>query len=272
MNAYAQALLDAAYAAYRERRYGEAWTALGFAAGSGWRDVLTARFMAHLEDLRGDTEAAAGWLASAAAIDPDNASVHHQMGDALTKSGRIEAAERAYRRAIELDAGLTEAYGGLARVLHLQMRETEALDLAKQALERPNDLALAHRMMGTTLVWLNRHAEALEHFRAAQTAAPDDAEARSHEGMALLALGELDAGWRLYDARRWTLDGNRRFATSRVDVARQCGYRRAGDPAAHRTGSGRCDPFRTLCAAACGARRQGMAGGRRVAEVAVGLG
>src|ERR1700754_896481 len=102
MNVYAQTLLDAAYAAFRDRRYAEAFAVLGFVAGSGWRDALTFRFLAHLEDLRGDTEAAVGWLSAAIVIDPANAAAHSHRADAFYKLCRLDAAETAYRQAIAL--------------------------------------------------------------------------------------------------------------------------------------------------------------------------
>ncbi len=42
---------------------------------------------------------------------------------------------------------------------------------------------------GSTLVALNRHAEALEQYRAARAIAPDLAELQYNEGVAMLALG-----------------------------------------------------------------------------------
>ncbi len=201
MNAYAQAMLDAAYAAYRKRHYAEAWTTLRFVAGSGWRDPLTLRFMAQLEDLRDDTESAADWLATAVSIDPTNATAHSHLADALAKLGRLEDAIPEYQRAIDLDASLSEAYGGLTATLHLLHRDAEALDLAEVAVSHATDQAHAHRILGTVLTWLNRHEAALEHFSIAQARNPDDATTRNHKGMALLALGQFRAGWPLYETR-----------------------------------------------------------------------
>ncbi|HTI81702.1 MAG TPA: tetratricopeptide repeat-containing glycosyltransferase family protein [Acetobacteraceae bacterium] len=202
MNVYAQTLLDAAYAAFRERRYAEAFAVLGFVAGSGWRDALTFRFLAHLEDLRGDTRASVGWLSAAIAIDPANATAHSHHADALYKLDRLGEAETAYRQAIALDPNLTEAHGGLVHVLHLLIRDDEALAWAEISLRGAQDPAHAHRILGSALVMLNRHAEAIEQFRAAQHVNPNDATARNHEGMALLSLGQFDEGWERYDARR----------------------------------------------------------------------
>lgn len=202
MNVYAQTLLDAAYAAFRDRRYAEAFAVLGFVAGSGWRDALTFRFLAHLEDLRGNTEAAVGWLTAAIAIDPANATAHSHHADALCKLGRLSEAETEYRQAIAYDPTLTEAHGGLVHVLHLLNRDDEALAWAESSLSGAKDPAHAHRILGTALVALDRHVEAIEQFRAAQRIDPNDATARNHEGMALLSLGRFREGWERYDARR----------------------------------------------------------------------
>lgn len=202
MNAYAQTLLDAAYAAYRRRHYAEAWRTLMFVAGSGWRDAVALRFIAHLEDLRNDTEAAVAWLATAISIDPFSATAHSHLADALARLGRLQDAIPKYQRAIELDINLLEAYGGLVGVLHLLHRDAEALALAETAVLHAADKAHAHRMVGTALAWLNRYEAAIEKFRAAQAHSPDDATARHNEGMALLALGQFRAGWPLYEARR----------------------------------------------------------------------
>jgi tetratricopeptide (TPR) repeat protein len=202
MNVYAQTLLDAAYTAFRNRRYAEAWTTLRFVAGSGWRDALTFRFLAHLEDLRGDTEAALAWLSAAITIDPTSATAFSHHADASYKLGRLNDAESFYRQAIALDPSLTEAYGGLVYVLHLLSRDDEALTWAERSLPAAKDLAHAHRILGSALIILNRHEAALDQFRAAQLANPNDSTARYHEGMALLSLGRFHEGWPLYDSRR----------------------------------------------------------------------
>ena len=211
MNIYAQTLLDAAYAAFRNRRYAEAYTVLGFVAGSGWRDALTFRFLAHLEDLRNDTEAALSWLSAAIAIDPANPTAHSHGADALCKLNRLGEAEAAYRRAIALDPTLTEAYGGLTKVLHLTDRDEEALACAEKSLIDAKDPAHAHRILGTALTALNRYEDAIDQFRAAQIIDPADATARTHEGMALLALGRFQEGWLCYEARRTATAVNTTF-------------------------------------------------------------
>ena len=201
MSAYGQALLDAAYAAYRNEDNEQARAALGLVVGSGWRELLTLRFIARVEERLGNLAATASWLQAAAEIDPQNATVRSDLGDALRKLGSLDEAIRAYRHAIDRDPGLTSAYGGMIHALHLTTHDAEALACAESLLAN-TATADAYRIAGTALVWLNRHEEAIERFRTAQVLCPDDATSRCHEGMALLALGEFDAGWRLYDARR----------------------------------------------------------------------
>src|SRR5690242_4695100 len=113
MSAYCQALLDAAYQAYRNGGYGQARETLRLVVGSGWRELLTLRFMARVEERLGDLGATAIWLRAATEIEPDNAAVHSDLGDALRRLGDLDAAIRAYRRAVECDPDLTSAYGGL---------------------------------------------------------------------------------------------------------------------------------------------------------------
>ena len=90
MSAYGQALLDAAYAAYRNGRYEQARRTLGMVVGSGWRELLTVRFIARVEERLGNLNATAGWLQAAAEIDPRNAMVHSDLGDALRKLGSLD--------------------------------------------------------------------------------------------------------------------------------------------------------------------------------------
>ncbi len=56
---------------------------------------------------------------------------------------------------------------------------------------------------GSTLVALNRHAEALEQYRAARAIAPDSAELQYNEGVAMLALGMWPDAWEQFEARVW---------------------------------------------------------------------
>ena len=151
--------------------YEQARGTLGLVVGSGWRELLTLRFIARVEERLGNLNATAIWLQAAAEIDPGNATVHSDLGDALRKLGSLDEAIRAYRRAIERDPGLTSAYGGMVHALHLATHDAEALACAEKLL-RHTATADAYRIAGTALVWLNRHEEAIERFRTAQVLAP----------------------------------------------------------------------------------------------------
>ena len=50
------------------------------------------------------------------ALLPDEPNPHDSYGELLLAAGRLEDAEREYRRAVELDPGFTNSYRGLARV------------------------------------------------------------------------------------------------------------------------------------------------------------
>jgi hypothetical protein len=57
---------------------------------------------------------------------------------------------------------------------------------------------------------MNRHEEAIACFERAQAVKPDMVDAQLNEGLARLALGELDAGWKKYQWRRLTASFHRR--------------------------------------------------------------
>ena len=201
MSSYVQAMIDAAFGAYEVGRHAEAAAALRYVVGTG-ADGFVAWFIGHLELRRGDARAALPWLTAAVAFEPARTMAHRNLGDAWRMLDRPDAAAAAYRQAIALDPRSVEPYNGLATMLHLLNRDAEALVWAEQALRDAEDIGAAHRIVGNVLTWHNRFGAAVEHYRAAQALRPDDATARNHEGMDLLALGQFREGWRLHDARR----------------------------------------------------------------------
>jgi tetratricopeptide (TPR) repeat protein len=69
-------------------------------------------------------------------LDPDNSTVHAQIGDTCANLGDIEGAIAAHKRAIELDPGHVRCYAVLAvmyRQLGLELQYAEQLELARQA-------------------------------------------------------------------------------------------------------------------------------------------
>ncbi len=89
-----------------------------------------------------------------ASEEPGSAAVHYNLGLAYTAVGKMTSAEKAYRRAVELDPGLLEALVNLAGTLLLQWRFEESLEVGKRAVELGGDRPLVHFNMGQAYLYL----------------------------------------------------------------------------------------------------------------------
>ena len=154
----------------------------------------------------------AGRLTEAAAA--CHAILHRAPHDwlALRLLGHIRNSERAFHEAARLLAAALQAapadapdvismLNGLAEALRGKQDFAAALACYHRALARDPRDAMTLQNLGSTLVALNRHAEALEQYRLARSVAPDSIELRLNEGVAMLALGRWPEGWERLEAR-----------------------------------------------------------------------
>lgn len=86
--------------------------------------------------------------------EPDSAVAHYNLGLAYAALGRMTSAEKAYRRAVELDPGLLEGWVNLAGTLLLQWRFEESLEASRKAVALRDDLAMVHFNMGQACLYL----------------------------------------------------------------------------------------------------------------------
>lgn len=94
------------------------------------------------------------------AAHPDAAEAWLVRADALQALQRESEAEAALREAVRLDAGSAAAWNALARLLHAQARDREALAAAEAAhalLDEPRNARFASAV-ALTLVWIHREA------------------------------------------------------------------------------------------------------------------
>jgi Flp pilus assembly protein TadD len=131
---------------------------------------------------------------------------------ALRLLGAVRGRQGAFEEAVRLlTAALINAppdtcqvvamLNELAEALRGQQDLAAALDCYQRALAvNPRHAGTLHNC-GSTLVLLNRHAEALQQYRLAQAVTPDAAELRFNEGLTLLALGMWPEAWQLMEAR-----------------------------------------------------------------------
>ena len=175
------------------------------------------------------------YFGRAIALDPALADAHNNLGRSLHKLERFEEAEQSYRRCLALQPEYGVGICNVASVLIDRGRFTDAVAVCRQALQRaPRDAEL-HLKLGSAHAHLGELTLALEAFRGAADTAPDNPRALSAYGYALvrtgneveglrrlegaralqpdsmalrgamagiyLSLGDLKAGWALYESR-----------------------------------------------------------------------
>jgi tetratricopeptide (TPR) repeat protein len=115
-----------------------------------------------------------------------------------------QEAQHAFERALEIDPGSVDARIGLARVLAGKLAEgwassaqqdpTRAEQLLREAIERDATRPAAHFTMGVLRRMQNRLTEARSEFETTIALDPNDARALYQLGVALMFLGQPEAG------------------------------------------------------------------------------
>jgi CHAT domain-containing protein/Tfp pilus assembly protein PilF len=122
-----------------------------------------------------------------------------QEGDDFLRAGDLDQAERAYRRAAEVDPQSAEALRSVAYVLLHRGDLDAALPFAQRAVTAQPTHTGARDTLGNVLMALGRHRDAIEHltYAAAHMDGPAQVLAQGQVGLCYEALGE----WA--EAERW---------------------------------------------------------------------
>jgi tetratricopeptide (TPR) repeat protein len=116
------------------------------------------------------------------------------------------AAEAAYKKAIELDPNLIEAYSGLATVYNDQKKFAEAKEMSAEVMKRASGGGASGGGADTlynagVISWnANDFAKAQEQFAAALAANPNHAESHFMLGQVYLNLGKLPEAAKEFEA------------------------------------------------------------------------
>ena len=120
----------------------------------------------------------AGW-AKLAALNPDFAPAHVNMGIRLEEEGRLDEAILAYHRALRADPGRLIAHYNLGNALVKKGRYADAVRSYETVLDKDPDNAFAHKNLAIALLYLDRSCEALIHLeRSAELDARTFADTR----------------------------------------------------------------------------------------------
>jgi tetratricopeptide (TPR) repeat protein len=130
-------------------------------------------------------------LTAAVRLLPDDAGVHHNLGNAFARLGRFDDAVSSYRRAVVLNPNFAEAYNHLAQALMNLGQFSEALERCHRAIDLKPGFVEAHDNRGTAMLALGRLDEAQASYQQAIALDPGFAEAHNNLGNVFRSLGQL---------------------------------------------------------------------------------
>jgi tetratricopeptide (TPR) repeat protein len=153
--------------------------------------------------LRGRDDGARKAFESAVQAEPGLAIAHMHLGDLLLKARQYEGAATALEKALSLDASLHEARFALGQTRLAQEKYEEAGKLLTEAVEHL-DRGPVRLALGRALLHQKKWADASKSLERALALQPDLAAAHAplaeawlRQGQNDLALGALEAAWRL---------------------------------------------------------------------------
>ena len=171
----------------------EARAALCAAIAAGDRRPATQLNLALAEDKSGDSEAARRRIGQVEEACPEWDEPPLRLAESLRRSGDWPAAERAYRRVLDLNPARLEALVALGASLVAHDRPAEALPLLVQACSQPEPSFEAWHALGLAHLALGDAALADAALEEASRAAPDRLDIALQRADAALAAGTAES-------------------------------------------------------------------------------
>jgi tetratricopeptide (TPR) repeat protein len=131
------------------------------------------------------------WL-DTTARNPTSFMAFNNLGYEYNRRGRLDEAEKAYQKAIDLKPDFAQGYFNLASLYGKSGRAQRAVETYRKAIELRPGYSEAYYNLGIELGGLGRNAEAIRAFEASIEARPDFAEAHYNLGVALARTGRLE--------------------------------------------------------------------------------
>jgi len=121
----------------------------------------------------------------------DSPTAHFNLGLAYTQQGRMSSAEKAYRKALELDPDLVEAWVNLGGTLLLKWDFEGCQEANREAIRRRDDLLLAHFNLGQACLYLKDAAGVVDRNRKVIELDPNHAKGHYFLAVGLLATDRV---------------------------------------------------------------------------------
>jgi tetratricopeptide (TPR) repeat protein/Tol biopolymer transport system component len=141
---------------------------------------------------KGQYQAAIAEWSELAALNPDDARIHNNLGTSLARIGRFAEAIQQYERALELNPQYYAIHNSLGAALIATGQPDEAIAHFQKALEVYPEAADLHNNLGRALAMKERLDEAMAEFQKAAEIDPQSAEARNNAGRVLASKGRLE--------------------------------------------------------------------------------
>jgi len=140
--------------------------------------------------------------AERAAVTADSAQSWYELGVDYELMGSSDEAERAYRRALQLDPNFVNPYVNLGRLLHRQLNLTDAEALYRKAMAAEPANAVAHFNLGVVLEDRDEKDAAMQAYRDSLRLDPTVADAHYNLARLLEQNGDLKSALRHLNAFR----------------------------------------------------------------------
>lgn len=125
-------------------------------------------------------------------IDPKQEQIHINLISLYGRTGKVELAERAFRRAVELNAGRDEAHYNYGVMMASTGRLNEASEAYRTALKLNPRHAEAHNNLAHLLAQHGRFEEALQHASSALESRPGYPQAHYNAATILMRRGRSE--------------------------------------------------------------------------------
>ena len=125
-------------------------------------------------------------------IDPNNASIHNNLGNIFKNLGEINKAKEEYEEALRIDPNSASAHNNLANILAKQNKMLEAITHYREAIRIRPEYTDAHYNLGLLLAKQGKNEETLLHLEAIILWDPENVSALENAGAILGEQGNFD--------------------------------------------------------------------------------
>ena len=175
---------------------------------------------------RGDSAAAADWVAKAIALRPDIAAYHANRAKIFAAEGRRAEAMDACREAIALKPAAPEFHFQLGNLLLQERRTGEAVQCYREALALRPHYAEAHCNLGVALKQEGRLEDAIARYRHALTLNAKLSDAAFNLGTVLQSLKRFDEALACFEQAKALVPDDARVFGNLVNLKDQiCDWR-----------------------------------------------